>query len=136
MGKKTNKSSSIVKLAALGAGAAGLAAAAYIFFGPKGKKNQKQAKAWAVKMKSDVIKKLKIARKVSKPIYHEIIDAVAKEYKKEMKASNGEINELSADLKKHWVNISGLALKAEREMAKDAKKIIKKGRSTIKKSLS
>ena len=44
--------------AVIGAGVAGLAATAYFFLGPKGKQHQRHAKAWAIKMKGDVIEQL------------------------------------------------------------------------------
>jgi len=135
--KKTNKSSNAMKLAVLGAaGIAGLAATAYFFLGPKGKKNQKHAKAWAIKMKGDVIEKLETkAHDVSESIYNEIIDSVAGDYKKEMRASNNEINELSQDLKKHWKTISNLAKTSKHDAIKDTEKIAKKSKAVVKKSL-
>jgi hypothetical protein len=107
MQKKSTKSGSGgVKLAVLGASIAGLAATAYFLLGPGGKKHQKQAKAWAIKMKGDVIERLETAREVSEPVYREIIDSVAREYVKGMKAGQKEIDSLAQDLKKHWKTIS------------------------------
>ncbi|HCU70579.1 MAG TPA: hypothetical protein DIC35_02350 [Candidatus Moranbacteria bacterium] len=115
MPKKTNKSN-VVGIAALGATLAGLAAGAYFFFGPNGKKNQKNAKAWAIKMKGDVVEKLEAAKEVTEPIYHNIIDTVAKKYAKGTKATQAEIDELAKDLKKHWKTIS--AAVAEKKSSK------------------
>lgn len=130
MKKKTTKNgSNIVAATFIGASLAGLAATAYFFFGPKGKANQRHAKAWAIKMKGDVIEKLEMARDISEPIYHEIIDSIAKEYEKGKKASREEIAVLSKDLKKHWKTISKTAKKVKSEMVKEekpAKKVAKK----------
>jgi len=127
MKKKTTKSGSgAVKLAVLGASIAGLAAAAYFFFGPKGKKHQKHAKAWAIKMKGDVVEKLETARDISEPIYHEIIDSVAAEYEKGKKAGQKEIRALAQDLKKHWKTISNSAPAVKRDVVKSARKVAKK----------
>jgi hypothetical protein len=117
MQKKVKKSNA-VKLAVIGASLAGLAATAYFFFGPKGKKHQQQAKAWAIKMKGEVVEKLEKAREITEPIYREIIDAVASGYKKGKKASQPEINALAEDLKKHWRSMSKLAIAAKQEAAK------------------
>ena len=77
MAKKTTKGGSgAMKMAMLGASLAGLAAA-YFFTGTEGKKRQKHAKAWAIKMKGDVVERLETAREVSEPVYHKIIDTVA-----------------------------------------------------------
>ena len=119
MQKKQQKNA--IKLAAIGAGIAGLAASAYFLFGPKGKKNQKHLKAWAIKMKADVIEKLEKAQEVTEPIYHKIIETVANEYLKKMKAGKEEIEELSNDLKKHWKTI-GKTVKTTKKKVTSAKK--------------
>ncbi|MFA6285141.1 MAG: hypothetical protein WC643_01265 [Parcubacteria group bacterium] len=124
MQKKTNKAS-VVKYAVIGASLAGLAATAYFFFGPKGKKHRQHAKAWAIKMKGDVVEKLEKAREITEPVYREIIDTVAKEYKKGKKASQPEIVALANDLKKHWKSMSALAIAAKQEVAKNASRVVK-----------
>ena len=125
MQKKTAKSNSgKVALGVVGASLAALAAG-YFFLGPKGKKHQKQARAWAIKMKGDVVEKLEMVRDVSEPVYQEIVDSVAEEYKKGMKAGHEEINELAQDLKKHWKTISNSAKSVKRDVTKSAKKVAK-----------
>lgn len=119
MAKQTTGSST-AKIAILGASLAGLAATAYFFFGPKGKANQKHAKAWAIKMKGDVVEKLEAAKEVSEPVYHAIINTVAEKYKKSAKIGVAEIEELATNLKKHWKTISSSKKKAA------AKKVVKK----------
>ncbi len=127
MEKKTTKSGSgAVKLTVLGASLAGLAATVYFFLGPKGEKHQKHAKAWAIKMKGDVVEKLETIRDVSEPVYREIIDSVAADYKKGMKAGREEISALAQDLKKHWKTISNSARAAKRDVVKGAGKVAKK----------
>ena len=126
MAKKTTSGGSAIKLAVIGATLAGAAAGAYFFFGPKGKKNQKHAKAWAIKMKGDIVEKLEMAKEVSEPVYHEIIDSVASEYQKGMKAGKGEIEELAGDLKKHWKTLSRLAKTAKKDVVKGASAVAKK----------
>lgn len=121
--KTTNKGSNVVKIAVIGASLAGLAATAYFFLGPKGKKHQKHAKAWAIKMKGDVVEKLETARDISESAYHEIIDSVAAKYEKGMKAGQEEIRELAQDLKKHWKTISKPARAKKRSAGKATKKV-------------
>ncbi|OIO30883.1 hypothetical protein AUJ77_01520 [Candidatus Nomurabacteria bacterium CG1_02_43_90] len=126
--KTTNKGSDAVTIAIIGTTVAGLAAAAYFFLGPKGKKNQKHAKAWAIKMKGDVVEKLETAREVSEPIYQGIIDSVVAEYVKGEKASREEIEELAKDLKKHWKTLAGGIKTVKRDVASTAKKVSKKAK--------
>jgi hypothetical protein len=125
MPKKKSEGNAL-ELTAIGAGLAGLAATAYFFLGPKGKKHQKDAKAWAIKMKGDVVEKLEQAKEISEPVYEEIINSVAGDYEKGMRAGKEEIAELAADLKKHWSTISKTAIKAKNKLAKDAKGVAKK----------
>ena len=86
----------------LGASIAALAATAYFLLGPNGEKHQEDAKDWALKMKGDVVAKLKAAKEVSKPIYDEIIDSVVAGYTGIKNIDQTEIKELGKDLKKHW----------------------------------
>ena len=125
MPKKVNKAN-VVKYAVIGASLAGLAATAYFFFGPKGKKRREHAKAWAIKMKGEVVEKLEKAREITEPVYREIIDTVAKEYKKGKKAGQPEIEALATDLKKHWKSMSALAIAAKQDVAKNASRVAKK----------
>lgn len=110
MKKEVTKSkASTDKTIALGASLASLAASAYFFLGPDGKKNQKYAKAWAIKMKGDVVAKLEAAKEVSEPIYHKIIDTVSAKHEKIMKSGPKEVKDLAKDLKKHWAVINEIA---------------------------
>lgn len=104
--KKTNNSN-VAKVALVGAGVAALAATAYFFLGPDGKKHQKQARAWTIKMKGEVIERLEMAKEVTEPIYREIVDSVAAQYMKSKDIDQKEITALVNDLKRHWKTISG-----------------------------
>jgi hypothetical protein len=110
--KKTIKKnvSSKAKSITLGAGLASLAASAYFLLSTKEKENQKYAKAWAIKMKGDVVGKLEAARDVTEPIYHEMVDSVAAKYAKIIKLDSREVNELAQELKKHWKTINKAVL--------------------------
>ena len=122
--KKTSESSSgAMKLFKIGAGLAGVAAAAYFLLGSKGKKEQTQVKSWAIKMKGDIIEKLETAHDISEPVYHKIIDAVAAKYEKELKSSPKEIRELAVDLKKHWQTISKSLLEAKSDIENTTKEM-------------
>jgi len=104
--KKTEKKSDTLKYTAIGMSLASLAAGAYFFFGPKGKKHQKHAKAWVIKMKGDIVEKLELTKEVTEPLYNTIIDTVAAKYKKNIKNSEEDIIEIVDDLKKQWKNLN------------------------------
>ncbi len=126
--KKVKKGPNMAGMAIIGAVLASAAAGAYVFLGPKGKKNQKQVKEWTVKMKDDVVRKLKNARKVSEPVYNDIIDSVARTYEKGARENRGEVLALARDLKKHWKAISKSAVVVKGDVVKAARKIVKKAR--------
>ncbi|OGI30257.1 MAG: hypothetical protein A2271_02440 [Candidatus Moranbacteria bacterium RIFOXYA12_FULL_35_19] len=123
--KKKKDNSKVIKLAVIGASLAGIAATAYFFFGPKGKKHREHAKSWAIKMKGEVVERLEKAKEITEPIYLEIIDAVSKEYAKEKMATQEEIGAIADDLKKHWKSISKLAISAKQDVAKDASRVMR-----------
>jgi hypothetical protein len=120
--------SGAAKAIVLGTSLAGLAASAYFLFTEKGKKNQKYAKAWAIKMKGDVVEKLESAREVSEPVYHKIIDSVAAKHEKIKKDGPKEVKELANDLKKHWSTISSMATAKPEIKKPTVKKIVKKAK--------
>ena len=126
MKKTIAKKSKAVSKSLVGASLAGLAATAYFFLGPDGKKHQKYAKAWAIKMKGDVVEKLEQAREVSEPVYKDIIDTVAKKHKTVVKSGQAEIMELAQDLKKHWQTISGMTGSPKAVVVKKVAPVVKK----------
>ena len=106
------------KVIAIGAGVAVLGAGAYYFLGPNGKKNQKKATAWMLKMKKEAKKKVSTIKKVSAPVYHEVVDKLATTYAKQYKAHAPEVKAFAKQLKSKW--------KSEEKKVKSIKKIIKK----------
>jgi len=117
---KTNKKGSGVATAVgIGAGIAALSAAAYIMFGPNGKKNQKALRGWAVKMKGEVIEKLEQAKEITEPVYHSIVDQVQAKYAKLKNVDQDELEEIVADIRKHW---KSLEKEAKAKMKSPSKK--------------
>lgn len=86
----------------MGAGIAALAATAYFFLGPDGKKHQKKLKGWMVRMKGEVLEKLEDVQDLTEPIYNEIVDAVAKAEEINGKIPKEEIMALASELKGQW----------------------------------
>lgn len=102
--KKTGISAG--KMLAIGAGVAALATASYYLFGPEAKKNQKKVKGWMIKMKGDIVDKIEDAKEMSESVYHQIVDTVGSKYLKNKKASQEDVLEYIATLKKHWKGIA------------------------------
>lgn len=91
-------------LAGLGLAAIG-ATGAYLFYGKDAKKNRKQVKAWAMKMRAEALEKIEKLKDMDKASYEKIIDDVAKRYEKVKDVSSEELSKLSRELKGHWKSI-------------------------------
>lgn len=99
---KKEQGKNIGKAVAVTAGIAALSAAAYVLFGPDGKKNRKMIRSWAVKMKGEVIEKLENAKEVTEPVYHDIINKVSEKYGKLKNVDQAELMAAAEDLRKQW----------------------------------
>ena len=94
--------SSTGAMVAAGAGVVALSAAAYLIFGPEGKKHRKDLKSWMVKMKADVMEQMENVQEITGPVYENIVDQVKQKYQA---LGNVSVAELAAEadlLKKHW----------------------------------
>jgi aminoglycoside phosphotransferase family enzyme len=114
------------EMAMVGAGIAAIAAGAYFFFGPQGKKHQKQMKGWMVRMKGEVLEKIEGAKEMSEEAYNEIVNTVARTHELAGKIPKEEIMALATDLKKQWRSI--------KKNASGTKKVVKKASATAKKT--
>ena len=108
--KNVKKGLSGGEMVGIGATVAALGAAAYVLFGPDGKKNKKAIKGWAIKMKGEIIEKLEEVKEVTEPVYHKIIDEVSSKYAKVKNIDQKDLKNTVAEVKKHW-----------KSMVKDAK---------------
>lgn len=81
---------------------AGLAAGAYYFLGPNGKKNRQKTSLLLKKVEKEVKSKIKKAKKVAGPAYHKAVDAITSAYAKQYKAHGPEIKSLAKKIKKEW----------------------------------
>lgn len=86
----------------IGAGVAALSAAAYILFGPEGKKNRKIIKGWSVKMKGEIIEKFENVKELTEPVYNEIVDSIQAKYAKLKNVDQEELTKVVGEIKKHW----------------------------------
>lgn len=121
--KKTTKTS-VGKVVAIGAGVAAVSVAAYMLFGPNGKKNQKTVKGWAIKMKGEIIEKLELVKDITAPVYEKIVSEVAEKYAKLKHIDAADIEAEVATLRKHWKAMT--KPKAKKSVKKITKKVIDK----------
>ncbi len=97
-----NKGVSTKTIIGIGAGVAALSAAAYVLFGPNGKKNQKAIKGWTIKMKGEIIEKFENAKELTEPVYHNIVDNIQAKYAKLKNVDQQELEKVITEIKKHW----------------------------------
>jgi gas vesicle protein len=106
----------------IGAGVAALSAAAYILFGPNGKKNRKVIRGWSVKMKGEIIEKFENAKELTEPVYHEIIDNIQAKYAKLKNVDQAELVGVVNEIKKHWKTLKKEAMGGKSKKVSPAKK--------------
>ncbi len=103
----------------IGAGIAALSAAAYVLFGPEGKKNRKIIRGWSIKMKGEIIEKFENAKELTEPVYNQIVESVQAKYAKLKNVDQEELIKVIGEIKKHWKAI-------KKEAASKKPKVIKK----------
>ena len=101
MAKKTSGTSMGTKVA-IGAGMAGLAGAAYLLFGPEGKKHQKNLKSWMLKMKAEALEKMENIQELSAPVYEGIVKELEDKYKMMKNVDAKDLANEVASLKKNY----------------------------------
>ena len=103
----------------IGAGIAALSAAAYVLFGPEGKKNRKIIRGWSVKMKGEIIEKFENAKELTEPVYNQIIENVQAKYSKLKNVDQEELVKVIGEIKKHWKAIKREATSKKPKVAKN-----------------
>ncbi|KKU80602.1 MAG: hypothetical protein UY07_C0039G0005 [Parcubacteria group bacterium GW2011_GWA1_47_8] len=122
MAKEKSSKGSAGTIITIGAGIAALTAAAYVMFGPEGKKNRKKITGWAVKMKGEIIEKLESAKEITEPVYHQIVNTVAAKYGKLKNINQEDLENTVEEIRKQWKHMA----KAAQPKKKAAKKAAKK----------
>lgn len=87
---------------ALGAVAA---AATYFLTGKRGEKNLKKIAAWTLKIKGEVLAKMRKMKEMNQEAYYDLVDEIADRYERVEKVSTGEIKRLRPELKNAWKHI-------------------------------
>lgn len=109
------------KVAVGAAGAAAISAVGagvYYLFGPKAKVHQKKTKALISKMKKEIDREVKKARKVTAPIYDDVVNAISSNYAKQYKIHEGDIKALAKKMKDEWKGVNKVAKKTVRNIKK------------------
>ena len=93
----------------IGAGialAAIAAAATYFLTGKRGVENRAKIEAWTLKMKGEVLEKMKKMKDINKEAYYTLVDEVAVRYARVGRVSAEEMKHMTGELKGAWAHIS------------------------------
>ena len=93
----------------IGAGlvlAAIAAAGTYFLTGKRGQANREKIAAWTLKMKGEILEKMRQMKDVNKEAYHALVDEVGQRYERVGRVSAAEMRHLKTELKGAWVHIS------------------------------
>ncbi len=82
------------------------AAGTYFLTGKRGAKSRESIAAWTLKMKGEVLGKMKKLREVNKDSYYALVDEISERYGKVEKVSAEEIKIIRAELRGAWARIS------------------------------
>jgi hypothetical protein len=117
-----NKKMSVGKKVAIGAGLAAVGAGAFYLLGPNAKAHQKKVSALAMKMKKEVAKEVakevKKAKAATMPLYHKAVDTVSKNYAKQYKLHEKDINALAKKMKAEWKGAGKVVKKTVKKLKK------------------
>ena len=82
------------------------AAATYFLTGKRGEKNLGKIAAWTLKLKGEVLAKMRKMKEINQEAYYELVDDIADRYERVEKISAEEIKRLRPELKNAWKHIS------------------------------
>ena len=92
----------------IGAGIAVTAVAAagiYFLTGKRGKENRKKIAAWTLKMKGELLEKMKEMKEVNREAYEALVDNIAVRYQRMERVGASEMKHLVKELKGAWSHI-------------------------------
>jgi len=129
----STKKGSTGKKVAIGAGLAAITAAgigAYLLTGSKNAaRNRKQAKAWAIKARAEIGKRLENLPEMNEATYNAVVKEVSNRYKKLKYLDTSEMIAFANELKGYWRHFAREMQKAKgasRRAKPSAKKASKK----------
>lgn len=130
--KRMNKKKVAVGVG-LGLAAAGAAAAAgYYFYGSKhAAGNRKKAAVWANKLKADVLKNAKKAKKLDERAYHAIVNEAMKAYQNVRSIDKSDLRSAAGELKANWKAVEREINRVGKKEGKVAKRAVRRAKRII-----
>lgn len=122
MKKNNGKNGGLKTVAGVGTLLAAAAGAYFLYGTKKGKKVRKDVGDWSIKVKEDVVKKVKNLEGASEAAYKKVVDEVVKKYEGVKNVDWDELTSLGKELKGHWKNIVKQVKEGEKKAKKNSKK--------------
>ncbi|MFH2203704.1 MAG: hypothetical protein ABIJ96_11350 [Elusimicrobiota bacterium] len=104
----------------IGAGVSLVAVAAggYFLYGKDGQKNRDKIKGWALKAKGEMLEHIEKLKQVNQKAYNDVVDRVAKRYKKFKQVDKKELQRLVKESKGFWNSIAKKVPETEAKIAR------------------
>lgn len=103
--KKKSSNSNVAVGLGIGALAATVAGAYYLYGSTKGPARRKALKIWTLRMKADVMEQLENMKDLTEVKYHKVIDMVSEKYQSMKNIDSSELDKTVKVLKAHWKEI-------------------------------
>ena len=82
------------------------AAGTYFLTGKRGEKNREKIAAWTLKMKGEVLEKMKDLKEMNKENFEALVDEIAVRYARAERVGACEMKHLKTEVKSAWAHIS------------------------------
>lgn len=103
--KKKSSDNNVAVGLGIGALAATVAGAYYLYGSTKGPARRKALKSWTLRMKADVMEQLENMKDLTEIEYHKVIDMVSEKYQSMKNIEPSELDKTVKVLKAHWKDI-------------------------------
>ena len=82
------------------------AAATYFLTGKRGQDNREKIAVWTLKMKGELLEKMRKMKEVNEEAYYKLVDEIVPHYQRVGRVSVSEMKHLTKELKSAWAHIS------------------------------
>lgn len=113
------------------AAAAIAAAGAYFLYGKNGAQNRRKVRAWALKVRGEVLEQMERMKDMNEDIYRGIIGAVTRRYGALKNVDPAELGDLARELASYWRSISAQMKEGARKSSSPQRKA---GRRSLRRS--
>lgn len=101
-----SKSHIAVDMGMFAAGAVAAAAGTLFLYGKGSRHNRKNVRGWMMKAKGEIVDEMERMREINEKVYHELVDAVSRQYGKLQHVDQKDLQKIVRELKSHWKEIS------------------------------